>query len=121
MAEEIEEASAGEQRMRGLVTAMGNPVLSAPNGERLAAAWGGAWRWLPQPVRTAVLVLCVAGGSGAALVTRVLADVGLGREDTVVGVGGGAVTDLAGFAAAKRHRAAIVHEAVDASIDHVRR
>ena len=38
MAEEIEQASAGEQRMRGLITAMGNPVLSAPNGERLAAA-----------------------------------------------------------------------------------
>jgi anaerobic selenocysteine-containing dehydrogenase len=38
MAEEIEEASAGEQRMRGFITTMGNPVLSAPNGERLAAA-----------------------------------------------------------------------------------
>lgn len=38
LAEEIEEASAGEARMRGLVTVMGNPVLSAPNGERLAAA-----------------------------------------------------------------------------------
>ncbi|MBJ20623.1 MAG: molybdopterin-dependent oxidoreductase [bacterium] len=38
LAEEIEEASAGEKRMRGLVTTMGNPVLSAPNGERLAAA-----------------------------------------------------------------------------------
>ena len=38
MAEEIEEASAGDQRMRGLITIMGNPVLSAPNGERLAAA-----------------------------------------------------------------------------------
>lgn len=38
MAEEMEEASAGDQRMRGFVTIMGNPVLSAPNGERLAAA-----------------------------------------------------------------------------------
>lgn len=38
LAEEIEAASAGEARMRGLVTVMGNPVLSAPNGERLAAA-----------------------------------------------------------------------------------
>jgi len=38
IAEEIEAASAGEQRMRGLVTVCGNPVLSAPNGERLAAA-----------------------------------------------------------------------------------
>ena len=38
MAEEIERASAGEQRMRGLVTVCGNPVLSAPNGERLAKA-----------------------------------------------------------------------------------
>lgn len=38
MAEEMEAASAGDQRMRGFVTVMGNPVLSAPNGERLAAA-----------------------------------------------------------------------------------
>ena len=38
MAEEIEEASAGKQRMRGLVAVCGNPVLSAPNGERLAQA-----------------------------------------------------------------------------------
>ncbi len=40
MAEEIEEASAGEQRMRALVTVAGNPVLSAPNGDRLATAMG---------------------------------------------------------------------------------
>lgn len=40
MAEEMEAASAGEQRMRGFITVMGNPVLSAPNGERLAAALG---------------------------------------------------------------------------------
>lgn len=38
MAEEIEAASAGDERMRGLIVTMGNPVLSAPNGERLAAA-----------------------------------------------------------------------------------
>jgi anaerobic selenocysteine-containing dehydrogenase len=38
MAEEMEAASAGDQRMRGFITVMGNPVLSAPNGERLAAA-----------------------------------------------------------------------------------
>jgi len=38
MAEEIEEGSAGEKRMRALVVTMGNPVLSAPNGPRLAAA-----------------------------------------------------------------------------------
>jgi anaerobic selenocysteine-containing dehydrogenase len=38
MAEEIEEAQAGDARMRGLVTVCGNPVLSAPNGERLANA-----------------------------------------------------------------------------------
>jgi anaerobic selenocysteine-containing dehydrogenase len=38
MAEEIEAASAGEGRMRALVTVAGNPVLSAPNGDRLAAA-----------------------------------------------------------------------------------
>ena len=40
MAEEIEEKSAGDQRMRALLTAAGNPVLSAPNGDRLAAALG---------------------------------------------------------------------------------
>jgi len=38
MAEEIEASSAGEARMRGLVTVCGNPVLSAPNGPRLSAA-----------------------------------------------------------------------------------
>jgi anaerobic selenocysteine-containing dehydrogenase len=38
LAEEMEEASAGEKRMRGFISTMGNPVLSAPNGERLAAA-----------------------------------------------------------------------------------
>ena len=38
MAEEIETASAGDARMRGLVTVCGNPVLSAPNGPRLSEA-----------------------------------------------------------------------------------
>ena len=37
-AEELEEASAGEDRARALVTICGNPVLSSPNGARLAAA-----------------------------------------------------------------------------------
>ncbi|MCP5044865.1 MAG: molybdopterin-dependent oxidoreductase, partial [bacterium] len=37
-AEELEEASAGDQRARALVTVCGNPVLSSPNGARLAAA-----------------------------------------------------------------------------------
>ena len=40
MAEEIEAASAGEKRMRALVTLAGNPVLSAPNGPRLERALG---------------------------------------------------------------------------------
>lgn len=40
MAEEIEEKSAGDQRMRALLTAAANPVLSAPNGNRLAEALG---------------------------------------------------------------------------------
>ena len=40
MAEEIEERSAGKQRMRALVTVAGNPVLSAPNGDRLSEAMG---------------------------------------------------------------------------------
>ncbi len=38
MAEEIEEESAGEKRMRALITVAGNPVLSAPNGDRLERA-----------------------------------------------------------------------------------
>jgi len=38
MAEELEAASAGEARARALVTVCGNPVLSTPNGERLARA-----------------------------------------------------------------------------------
>ena len=38
MAEELEEASAGEGRARALVTVCGNPVLSSPNGARLSAA-----------------------------------------------------------------------------------
>ncbi len=38
LTEEMEEASAGEDRMRGFISTMGNPVLSAPNGERLASA-----------------------------------------------------------------------------------
>jgi anaerobic selenocysteine-containing dehydrogenase len=37
-AEELEEASAGEERARALITVCGNPVLSSPNGARLAAA-----------------------------------------------------------------------------------
>jgi len=38
-AEELEEASAGDERARALVTVCGNPVLSSPNGARLAAAF----------------------------------------------------------------------------------
>ena len=38
LAEEID--AAGEERLRGLVTVAGNPVLSAPNGARLARALG---------------------------------------------------------------------------------
>jgi anaerobic selenocysteine-containing dehydrogenase len=37
-AEELEAASAGEERARALITICGNPVLSSPNGARLAAA-----------------------------------------------------------------------------------
>ncbi len=40
MAEEIEQSSAGDQRMRALLTSAANPVLSAPNGARLEAALG---------------------------------------------------------------------------------
>lgn len=40
MAEEIEESTAGEHRMRALITAAANPVLSAPNGDRLVEAMG---------------------------------------------------------------------------------
>lgn len=38
MAEELEAESAGEARVRGLITLCGNPVLSSPNGARLAGA-----------------------------------------------------------------------------------
>ena len=38
MAEEMERASAGEERIRGFVTVCGNPVLSTPNGDRLRRA-----------------------------------------------------------------------------------
>ncbi len=38
MAEEIEEASAGDDRIRAMLMICGNPVLSSPNGERLEAA-----------------------------------------------------------------------------------
>ncbi|MDP6977345.1 MAG: molybdopterin-dependent oxidoreductase [Myxococcota bacterium] len=37
-AEELEDASAGDDRARALVTICGNPVLSSPNGARLASA-----------------------------------------------------------------------------------
>ncbi len=37
-AEELEESSAGEDRARALITVCGNPVLSSPNGDRLAKA-----------------------------------------------------------------------------------
>jgi 5-deoxy-5-amino-3-dehydroquinate synthase len=56
-------------------------------------------------------------------VTRAFAGAGLTRDDVVVGVGGGMVTDVAGFAAAMWHRGiAVVHVAttllamVDAAI-----
>ena len=41
MAEEMEAASAGEDRARGLLTVCGNPVLSSPNGARLSRALEG--------------------------------------------------------------------------------
>jgi anaerobic selenocysteine-containing dehydrogenase len=41
LAEELEAASAGEARARALVSVCGNPVLSSPNGARLARALGG--------------------------------------------------------------------------------
>ena len=45
MAEEIEERSAGAQRMRALITSSANPVLSAPNGDRLAARSASSTSW----------------------------------------------------------------------------
>lgn len=41
MPEEMEEAAAGDERIRGFVTVAGNPVLSAPGGERLRRALAG--------------------------------------------------------------------------------
>jgi anaerobic selenocysteine-containing dehydrogenase len=40
-AEELEVGSAGEERARALITMCGNPVLSSPNGARLARALAG--------------------------------------------------------------------------------
>ncbi len=51
-----------------------------PLAERLGAAWGLSWSALPEPTRTAVLVLAVTQGVGGALTARVLTDLGLGTS-----------------------------------------
>lgn len=63
-------------------------------------------------------VLCVGAGEAAKTMSTVemlctgFSDLGLTRSDCVVGVGGGMVTDLAGFAASVYHRGiAVVHVA----------
>lgn len=52
-----------------------------PLDDRLVAAWGGAYRALDDRARRAVLVLCVARGSGAALVDLLLAEDEVTRAD----------------------------------------
>ncbi|HSL26654.1 MAG TPA: 3-dehydroquinate synthase family protein [Acidimicrobiia bacterium] len=73
-------------------------VLTQPGAARIArvvaAAVGGA-EVMELPDRDAAKSLTVAE-----TVYRWLAELGVGRGDTIMGVGGGAVTDLAGFVAA---------------------
>lgn len=101
----------------GLVTQPGAAAIA----ERIAGGLRGAG------IRTVVLPVA-AGDASKSLATvesvcRSLAEAGATRDDLVVGVGGGALTDLAGFVAAVFLRGVRVHlipttllGAVDASI-----
>ena len=77
-----------------VVHAAGLPGIAAPVCQALAGA-GYAVRPEPVPDGEAAKDISVAAG----LWSR-LAAAGVGRSDAIVGVGGGAVTDLAGFVAA---------------------
>jgi 3-dehydroquinate synthase len=83
-------------RVRNVVVvhAAGLPGIAAPVCQALASA-GYAVRPEPVPDGEAAKDISVAVG----LWSR-LAAAGVGRSDAIVGVGGGAVTDLAGFVAA---------------------
>jgi DNA-binding CsgD family transcriptional regulator/DNA replicative helicase MCM subunit Mcm2 (Cdc46/Mcm family) len=52
-----------------------------PLDDRLRAAWGGAYRTLPERTRTAMLALCLARGSGPEVLDGLLAECGLSRAD----------------------------------------
>jgi 3-dehydroquinate synthase len=77
-----------------IVHAASLPALAAPVGQALAEA-GYAVRPVPVPDGEAAKDVSVAAGLWSQL-----AAAGVGRSDAIVGVGGGAVTDLAGFVAA---------------------
>ena len=77
-----------------VIHAAGLPGIAAPVCQALASA-GYAVRREPVPGGEAAKDISVAAG----LWSR-LAAAGVGRSDAIVGVGGGAVTDLAGFVAA---------------------
>ncbi len=97
-------------------------VLTQPGAEAVARRVAGS---MPVPVDVRVLPDRDDAKAPSVLADTWawLAEIGLGRADTIVGVGGGAVTDLAGFVAATWMRGVeVVHvpttllAAVDASI-----
>jgi 3-dehydroquinate synthase len=83
-----------DARAAVIVHATGQAALAAAAGDVLAGA-GYAVSAEPVPDGEAAKDVSVAAGLWSRLAER-----GIGRADVVVGVGGGAVTDLAGFAAA---------------------
>jgi 3-dehydroquinate synthase len=89
-------ASLLDDQVRNVVVihSVGLPGIAAPACEALASA-GFAVRPVPVPDGEAAKEISVAAGLWSQL-----AAAGIGRTDAIVGVGGGAVTDLAGFVAA---------------------
>jgi 3-dehydroquinate synthase len=83
-----------DARAAVVVHARGQEALAASAGEVLAKA-GYAVFAEPVPDGEAAKEISVAAGLWSRLAAREI-----GRRDVIVGVGGGAVTDLAGFAAA---------------------
>ena len=83
-----------DARAAVVVHAQGQDTLAAGACDVLAGA-GYAVSAEPVPGGEAAKEISVAAGLWSQLAAR-----GIGRHDVIVGVGGGAVTDLAGFAAA---------------------
>ena len=83
--------------------------LRAPNAQACAIVTSAALRelpWFDLDAGIAQYVIEVPEGEAAKTLSTIesvcerLAELGLSRHDVVIGVGGGAITDLAGFAAA---------------------